>query len=262
MRRTSRERASRASHWKSSARASRWSRSEARTPAESEPRPIPSRRSSRSAAAESVGEGSVMSGGLAAETADEVTQPDRKADGEERLLADETFARDAEVFERRDRLGNGCRAGLGLGLRHRGAACAGSGAAFRSGFGGEKFWIVVHVRSGFTAGGYVPQSEARGKEAFGRDANPLGCVLVSGTPFPHDGSSLMKTRASLAAVLLLAPAAFAEIPKPDDAPRPLPPAESANAFHLPAGLSIRLLAGEPLIREPSGSAGTSADGSS
>lgn len=62
----------------------------------------------------------------------------------------------------------------------------------------------------------------------------------------------MKTRASLAAVLLLAPAAFAEIPKPDDAPRPLPPAESANAFHLPAGLSIRLLAGEPLIHEPSG----------
>jgi putative membrane-bound dehydrogenase-like protein len=62
----------------------------------------------------------------------------------------------------------------------------------------------------------------------------------------------MKTRASLAAVLLLAPAAFAEIPKPDDAPRPLPPAESANAFRLTAGLSIRLLAGEPLIHEPSG----------
>jgi putative membrane-bound dehydrogenase-like protein len=62
----------------------------------------------------------------------------------------------------------------------------------------------------------------------------------------------MKPRASLAAVLLLASAAFAEIPRPDDAPRPLAPAESAKAFRLPPGTSIRLLASEPLVREPSG----------
>ncbi|MEQ1840489.1 MAG: PVC-type heme-binding CxxCH protein, partial [Verrucomicrobiales bacterium] len=46
--------------------------------------------------------------------------------------------------------------------------------------------------------------------------------------------------------------AVAQIPKPDDAPRPLSPAESANAFRLPEGMKIRLLAGEPLIHEPSG----------
>ena len=43
-----------------------------------------------------------------------------------------------------------------------------------------------------------------------------------------------------------------EIPKPADAPQPLAPAESAKLFQLPAGAKIRLLASEPLIREPSG----------
>lgn len=44
----------------------------------------------------------------------------------------------------------------------------------------------------------------------------------------------------------------AQIPQPDDAPQPLSPEDSAKAFRLPAGLSIRLLACEPLIHEPSG----------
>ncbi len=52
--------------------------------------------------------------------------------------------------------------------------------------------------------------------------------------------------------LCLATFVHAEIPHPDDAPKPLPPAESAKQFVLPAGMKIRLLASEPLIREPSG----------
>src|SRR5215468_5533775 len=43
-----------------------------------------------------------------------------------------------------------------------------------------------------------------------------------------------------------------QIPKPDDAPKPLSPAESARRFKVPAGFRIELVASEPLIREPSG----------
>ena len=43
-----------------------------------------------------------------------------------------------------------------------------------------------------------------------------------------------------------------QIPKPDDAPRPLSPDESAGRFKVPAGFRIELVASEPLIREPSG----------
>ncbi|MFN7563177.1 MAG: PVC-type heme-binding CxxCH protein, partial [Prosthecobacter sp.] len=52
--------------------------------------------------------------------------------------------------------------------------------------------------------------------------------------------------------LLLASLGSAEIPRPDDAPKPLPPEESAKQFVVPEGYSIRLLASEPLITEPSG----------
>jgi len=51
---------------------------------------------------------------------------------------------------------------------------------------------------------------------------------------------------------LVTSVSFAEIPHPDDAPKPLPPAESAKQFVVPEGYSIRLLASEPLITEPSG----------
>jgi hypothetical protein len=51
---------------------------------------------------------------------------------------------------------------------------------------------------------------------------------------------------------LLGSTLLAEIPRPDDAQQPLSPAESAKLFQLPAGYSIRLLASEPLINEPSG----------
>jgi putative membrane-bound dehydrogenase-like protein len=44
----------------------------------------------------------------------------------------------------------------------------------------------------------------------------------------------------------------AQIPKPDDAPKPLSPDESARHFKVPEGFRIELVASEPLIREPSG----------
>lgn len=59
----------------------------------------------------------------------------------------------------------------------------------------------------------------------------------------------------LAAACLLAAVgcpAHAEIPRPDDAPRPLSPAESLATFRVPAGLRVELVAAEPLIHEPSG----------
>ncbi len=52
--------------------------------------------------------------------------------------------------------------------------------------------------------------------------------------------------------ILLTAVTFAEIPHPDDAPKPLSPADSAKAFQVPAGMKIKLLASEPLINEPSG----------
>jgi putative membrane-bound dehydrogenase-like protein len=57
---------------------------------------------------------------------------------------------------------------------------------------------------------------------------------------------------SAALALLIVSTAHGEIPKPDDAPQPLSPAESAKLFQVPAGYQIRLLASEPLIHEPSG----------
>jgi putative membrane-bound dehydrogenase-like protein len=59
-------------------------------------------------------------------------------------------------------------------------------------------------------------------------------------------------RQLFAFVLLVTALSHAEIPRPDDAPQPLSPAESAKLFQLPTGAKIRLLASEPLIAEPSG----------
>lgn len=53
-------------------------------------------------------------------------------------------------------------------------------------------------------------------------------------------------------IAIVSISAFAEIPRPTDAPKPLSPADEANSFHLPAGYTMKLLAAEPLIREPSG----------
>lgn len=54
------------------------------------------------------------------------------------------------------------------------------------------------------------------------------------------------------AIVLAATLTRAEIPRPDDAPKPLPPAEAVRSFHLPPGYAMKLIASEPLINEPSG----------
>src|SRR5205085_624737 len=41
------------------------------------------------------------------------------------------------------------------------------------------------------------------------------------------------------------------IPRPDDAPKPLSPEESARAFQLPDGFRMEVVASEPLIASPS-----------
>lgn len=66
---------------------------------------------------------------------------------------------------------------------------------------------------------------------------------------------LTRSIASLLAACLLAtgwPELRAEIPRPDDAPRPLSPQDSHATFRVPGGLRVELVAAEPLIHEPSG----------
>jgi putative membrane-bound dehydrogenase-like protein len=58
--------------------------------------------------------------------------------------------------------------------------------------------------------------------------------------------------AAVALAAMLPLASLAEIPKPTDAPMPLPPAEAAKTFRVPAGMRLELVAAEPLIREPTG----------
>jgi putative membrane-bound dehydrogenase-like protein len=57
---------------------------------------------------------------------------------------------------------------------------------------------------------------------------------------------------TLGAMVFLGASAFGQIPKPDDAPQPLPPDEAVKQFKLPPGLKLELVASEPLVREPSG----------
>ncbi|MGA1237126.1 MAG: PVC-type heme-binding CxxCH protein [Limisphaerales bacterium] len=54
------------------------------------------------------------------------------------------------------------------------------------------------------------------------------------------------------ALMLLPLLAMAQIPLPTDAPKPLTPAESAAAFHLPPDFRMQTVASEPLISSPSG----------
>jgi hypothetical protein len=49
-------------------------------------------------------------------------------------------------------------------------------------------------------------------------------------------ASLFMRRCGAAFALLVCSAAHGEIPKPDDAPQPLSPAESAKLFQVPAGV--------------------------
>src|SRR4051812_41377762 len=55
----------------------------------------------------------------------------------------------------------------------------------------------------------------------------------------------------LVALLLSLGIVSAQIPKPNDAPKPLTPEQSAAAFKLPEGFRIEVVASEPLIASPS-----------
>ncbi len=56
----------------------------------------------------------------------------------------------------------------------------------------------------------------------------------------------------IAILIQLTNCAFAQVEKPDDAPQPQSPRESASSFRVPPGFRLELVASEPLIREPSG----------
>lgn len=56
----------------------------------------------------------------------------------------------------------------------------------------------------------------------------------------------------LTPLLTLSLLAVAQIPHPDDAPKPRTPSESAASFHLHQGFRIETIASEPLISSPSG----------
>jgi glucose/arabinose dehydrogenase len=57
--------------------------------------------------------------------------------------------------------------------------------------------------------------------------------------------------ARLWVVLTISAAAFAQIPEPADAPRPLTPEQTAASYRLPAGFRLEVVASEPLIASPS-----------
>lgn len=53
-------------------------------------------------------------------------------------------------------------------------------------------------------------------------------------------------------LVMVAGESVGEIPKPDDAPRPMRAEASAKSYQLPAGFKMKLVASEPLIASPSG----------
>ena len=56
----------------------------------------------------------------------------------------------------------------------------------------------------------------------------------------------------VAFLVSIASSMFGQIVKPDDAPKPLSPAETGQRFTVPPGFRVELAASEPLVREPSG----------
>lgn len=62
----------------------------------------------------------------------------------------------------------------------------------------------------------------------------------------------MKKFLLIASILGSVEMSIGQITKPGDAPKPLPPAESAKLFRVPPGFKLELVASEPLIRQPSG----------
>ncbi len=68
---------------------------------------------------------------------------------------------------------------------------------------------------------------------------------------PIFGSIILLILALLMVALGAEPQQTPGIPKPDDAPKPMSPEESARAFQLPDGFRMEVVASEPLIASPS-----------
>ncbi len=68
---------------------------------------------------------------------------------------------------------------------------------------------------------------------------------------PTHDRPLLKFAAFASALLSGASLAWAQIPNPTDAPRPMSPEQSAAAFKLPGGFRMEVVASEPLIASPS-----------
>src|SRR3989442_12568032 len=68
-------------------------------------------------------------------------------------------------------------------------------------------------------------------------------------PAPY--RAIFESTALAAAGLLATNLTLAQIPKPTDAPKPMPPEQSAAAFKLPDGFRMEVVASEPLIASPS-----------
>jgi putative membrane-bound dehydrogenase-like protein len=66
------------------------------------------------------------------------------------------------------------------------------------------------------------------------------------------GGDLMNCTAFITCIVFGVVSAHAQISKPADAPKPLPPAQSVKKVSLPDGFSLKLIASEPLIRQASG----------
>src|SRR5436190_1112026 len=61
---------------------------------------------------------------------------------------------------------------------------------------------------------------------------------------------ILKFAAVASAIVSAANLAWAQIPKPTDAPRPMSPEETAAAFRLPDGFRMEVIASEPLVASP------------
>src|SRR6266436_2154694 len=68
---------------------------------------------------------------------------------------------------------------------------------------------------------------------------------------PTHDRPLLKLAAFASVLLSGGSLAWAQIPKPTDAPKPMTPEQSAAAFRLPDGFRMEVVASEPLIESPS-----------
>ena len=68
---------------------------------------------------------------------------------------------------------------------------------------------------------------------------------------PTPDRAILKSTGLAWAMLFATNLALAQIPKPTDAPKPMPPDQTAAAFKLPDGFRMEVVASEPLIASPS-----------